>query len=467
MNRIYRGTPRGQQSEGGAPAVDTRQRPRAGSLRRALAWYALISIVLPLGLTGGAVLFLLTYHLDIIESSFERSRESLTRDIAGTDIRDRASNTARQIDTFLIERIVEAKAWASARIVVQAARAAHRRHVEAGLVGRSIASIEARFSDRKSLGFFPEADTYLLQRVRASPHFAEIFFTDRSGFNVALTNPTSDFVQSDEDWWQIAWSEQLAVGQVEYDNSASAWSIDILVRIDEPGTGQPVGVMKAVLAIAPVQQIANQIARTIPNGRLLVATKNGSLVADTSSDHSRDRIMSPSFNLLEDVTEESARAATLSSENAGFVADKEWITGFSHSGGRTVYGAVTKRFSGFNWIILLQRPVSTVLDPLGALRALQTALQDSRLFFTFGLGIIGLVVAFFAFLHTVFIARRLRASLRAVGDMAERAARGEQVAPAAIEHPEEIVQLNEAVHHLCQVFMAVLRRGQPRPPTQP
>ena len=425
-----------------------------------LVSHAVISIVLPLLITGTAVVFLLTYHLDIIESNFERSRDALTRDIAGMDIRDRARNASRQIDTFLLERIVEAKAWASARVVVQAARAAHQLHIDRGLAGRSIDAIEAQLADHKSFAFFPEADAYLLQRVDTSPHFAEIFFTDRSGFNVALTNPTSDFVQSDEDWWQAAWSEHLAVGQVEYDKSAGAWSIDILVRIDEPGTGQPVGVMKAVLGVSQIQAIADEVASSLQGGRVTVAEKSGVIIAETESGHSPDRIMDVGVNVLEGSIGESARTAAVSSNASGFVADSEWITGFSHSGGRTTYAAVTKCFSGFDWIVLLQRPVSTVLNPLGALRAIESSLRDSRLYFTYGLGAAALVVIFFAFFHCAVIARRLGASIAAVRDLAERSARGEQVPPPAIEHPEEVARMSESVHRLGQVLFAVLGRNR-------
>ena len=440
------------------PAEVRAPQVKAGGLRRMLALHAFISIVVPLLIAGATLVFVLTYHLDIIESNFERSRDALTRDIAGADIRNRARNATRQIDTFLLERIGEAKAWASARVVVQAARAAHQMHLDRGLAGRSIDALEARLAEHKSFGFFPDADTYLLQRVEASPHFAEIFFTDRSGFNVALTNPTSDFVQSDEDWWQTAWSEHLAVGQVEYDKSAAAWSIDILVRIDEPDTGQPVGVMKAVLGISQVQAIADDVARSLQEGRVVVAARSGILVAETESGHSPDRVMDAGVSVLKGSNGASARTAALSVDPSGFVADAEWITGYAHSGGRTTYAAVTKRFSGFNWIVLLQRPVSTVLNPLGALRAIESSLNDSRLYFTFGLGAAALVVIFFSFFHSSIVARRLGASLAAVRDMAERSARGEQVPPPPIEHPEEMVRTSESVHRLGRVLFAVLGR---------
>lgn len=315
--------------------MNARRLRNAGSLRGQLVSNALVSIALPLSLAGAVVFFILNYHLQIIESSFARSREALTRDIAGTDIRAQASNAARQLDEFLIERITEAKAWATARVVVDAARGAHERHRAAGLVGTPIEELEARFHRRKSLGLALAANTYLRQQIAASPFFAEVFFTDRNGFNVALTNPTSDFVQSDETWWQNAWGRFLSVGDIEYDDSAGVWSVEISVRIEDPDTGEPLGVMKSVLAIEPVQHIADRTAQTISGGRVQVATGSGALIAETSSGHDRERIMNSEIDVSEQ-GDESVLAA-FAGGPMGFATDSEWITGYARTGGRTYW----------------------------------------------------------------------------------------------------------------------------------
>ena len=432
----------------------------AGSLRGQLVSNALVSIALPLFLAGAVVFFILNYHLQIIESSFARSQEALTRDIAGTDIRAQARNAARQLDEFLIERITETKAWAAARVVVDAARRAHERHRAAGLVGAPVEEIEARFHRRKSLGIAPAANTYLRQQLAASPFFAEVFFTDRNGFNVALTNPTSDFVQSDESWWQNAWGQFLSVGDVEYDDSAGVWSIEISVRIEDPDTGEPLGVMKSVLAIEPVQHIADRTAQTVSGGRVQVATGSGALIAETSSGHDLERIMNPKASLREQ-GDESVLAA-FAGGGRGFVADPEWLTGYARTGGRDTYAAVARQFSGFDWVVILQRPLAGIHEPLSALRAIETALDDWRTMLGIGFGAAALLSIILAVALSNAVARRLSASLQAVRELAERTARGESVAPAAISRPAELVQVNQAVHRLGRVFMTVLRRSQPR-----
>lgn len=439
--------------------MNTPQR-RGRSLRTQLVSHALLSIGLPVVLSGAIAFSFLTYHLEIIETSFARSRETLTHDIAGTDLRAQAENAARQLDTFLIERMVEAKAWASAPLVVEAAIAAHARHVAEGLTEAPIEAVEGRFRIEKSLGSAPQADTYLRQQIAASPYFAEVFFTDRNGYNVALTNPTSDFVQSDEDWWQSAWSHGLSVGEIEYDDSAGVWSVDISLRIVDPDTEQPVGVMKTVLAIEPVQQVADRTVQTIPDGRVQITTGRGILIAETSSGHARERIMNPEINIQEQ-GEPSVRAA-FGAERVGFATDDEWLVGFARTGGRGTYAGVAERFTGFDWVVILERPVAGITGAISALAAIEDALRDWRRLLLLALGAMALASILLAVALAAGAARRLAGSMQAIREMAERAASGQVANAAAIERPVELARLNDAVNRLSQVLMSVLRRSQQR-----
>ncbi|MCY4428934.1 MAG: PDC sensor domain-containing protein [Rhodospirillales bacterium] len=433
---------------------------RGSSLRTQLVFNALLSIALPVLITGGLAFFLLTYRLDVIEASFARSQEALTNDIARMDLVSRATNISDQIDSFLISRIAEAKTWASSKTVVEAARSAHDRHASEGLPEASIEEIENRFRIDKSLGLWPEADSFLRQQVAASPYFAEIFFTDRNGFNVALTNPTSDFVQSDEAWWQSAWSHGISVGEVDYDESAGVWSIEISVRIDDPGGSKSLGVMKTVLAIEPVQNIADRAAQTIPGGRVQVATGQGALIAETHSRHARERIMNADINIQEQGGP-SVRDS-FGGEQTGFSTDRDWLTGYARTGGREAYASTVSRFAGFDWIVILQKPVSAIHKPITALRDIEDALRDWRVVLALALCAMVLLSAVLAVALAVGAARRYAGALEAVGEMAERSARGERVSPAAIESPEEIVRVNDAVHRLGETLNGAGNRPQTR-----
>ena len=433
---------------------------RTGGLRGQLVVSAVTSVVLPLVVSGGIAFFFLSYQLDLIATSFDRSRNTVTDEIAGADLRGQARNAARQLDEFLVERIIEAKAWAGADVVIDAARKAAEFHAAQGLTGTPIAQIEDRFRIRKSLGSFPEATRYLRQQIASSPYFAEVFFTDGNGFNVALTNPTSDFVQSDEDWWQSAWGHTLSVDEVQYDDSAGVWSVDISIRIDDPASVQPVGVMKTVLSIESVQRIADRTAESIPSARVQIATGDGRLIAETSSGHALDRIMNENVNIARQ--DDATLREVFGAERSGFASDAQWLTGYSRTGGRDAYTAATQRFGGFDWIVILRRPVAGIHDRLSALREIRDALSDWPLLLGISLGVAALLSVVLAVGLAAANAGRLAASLAAIREMAEHTSRGEPANVPEISRPLEVVRLNDAVQGLSRAFLTVLQDHRSR-----
>src|SRR6185369_15132648 len=59
------------------------------------------------------------------------------------------------------------------------------------------------------------------------PEEVEVFATDLQGLNVAMTDRTSDYLQSDEGWWQAAYNGgqgAIYLSQVDYDDSAKAYA---------------------------------------------------------------------------------------------------------------------------------------------------------------------------------------------------------------------------------------------------
>ena len=165
---------------------------------------------------------------------------------------------------------------------------------------RAIERIEEEMKSTRSLNPLPAATQYLRDQLQLSQVFKELFFTDRNGYNAAISNLTSDFVQSDEEWWVNAWTKGLDIGgttqnplmttktdrggaRVTYDASSGVWSIAISVRIDDPRTKEPLGVMKGVLDISAVQTIASRTAEKVPGGEVkVIVAATGDVVADTS-----------------------------------------------------------------------------------------------------------------------------------------------------------------------------------------
>ena len=432
---------------------------RTTSLRSQLVILALAGVLVPLLLGGLILFFLLASRLDATASVLGDTRRAVVEDLSGPDLAALAHNVAGQLDEYLIGRIFEATAWADSDVVVAAARGAHRRHLDAGLGDLSIEQVEDRFPIAKSLGAYPDADAYLRAQIASSPDFAEAFFTDQSGWNVALTNPTSDFVQSDEDWWLQAWRHKIAVGKVEYDESAGVWSLDISIRIDDSVDQTPLGVLKSVLSIKPVQQIADRNARSLAGARVVVATGDGLLIAETSSNHARERIMSESTNVREHGS--SALQGTFGAERSGSSADDgKFLTAHARTAGGEFYASVTPRFPGFDWLVIMQRPLQGVLAPLDPLAGLADEVDSWPWMLGAVLTVVSVLVFTIMLVGCLTYSGRWAADVDAIAAFAQGVATGERVPRPASLHASEFVELDNAVQQLYRVFVSVLRKSR-------
>lgn len=96
------------------------------------------------------------------------------------------------------------------------------------------------------------------------PDNVEVFVTDKYGGLVAATNRTSDYVQSDEDWWQAAWRDGKGatyIGQPEYDQSSKAFAIAIAMPIYDTKSDQIIGILRTTYQL-------NNLIKTIDSVRL-------------------------------------------------------------------------------------------------------------------------------------------------------------------------------------------------------
>ena len=99
-----------------------------------------------------------------------------------------------------------------------------------------------------------------LQRIAAISGLEEIFYTDRNGFNIAYSNPTSDFVQRDESWWQKGKNQTQWLSSPEFDKSANMVGFDLVQAIKDPNTGDFLGVIKALLPRSYFDVVADNLA---------------------------------------------------------------------------------------------------------------------------------------------------------------------------------------------------------------
>ena len=367
---------------------------------------------------------------------------------------------ARQLDDFMRERIADVRGWASVPTVIAAARQAHSAHEQAGLLDLTPEEIEKRFQVRKSLGRFPIADSFLQAEIFRSEHFDRVLFTDRNGYNVVTTSISSDFVQSDENWWQRAWSDGFTLSQVLYDESLGSWSVDISVRIDDPATDNPVGVMQAALSITLIQAITDRYPGREDGERVTVVDSEGLLLAETSSDHSGARIMNERVNVRDG--EDDVRKVVFEAEPSGHVAEGEWVTGYSRTASGEFYADLTSdfRFGGFDWGVVVQSGegggfstgIEAVTDRIGAWRGNYAAILGG------GALVLGLVIGLIGW----WVARRLSRPIRDLHAMTMEVSLGTSNSEVKLATNDELSEIADAFDRMRRSLLLAVRMAHNR-----
>lgn len=171
-------------------------------------------------------------------------------------IEQAARSLAEGSDLLIIEAIRFAKSIASDPIVVERAERAAKLAEAKGI--NSVPD-QAEAAKLEAAGQLVKPDpkvTQLLREKKVSKGtFERIFFTDRYGLTAGASDPTEDFVQSDERWWQEAMRTGLYLGDAQFDKPSGSWSIEICVAVPHPRTGQPNGVLKAKYNLKDIEYI--------------------------------------------------------------------------------------------------------------------------------------------------------------------------------------------------------------------
>lgn len=160
---------------------------------------------------------------------------------------DAARRSALLVDRVLAERLrqVDLIAWESS--VIGAARkgtAASRRR---SLPLQTISSLEERFKATRSQQVDSTALEFLLDLL-PKLDIAEVMLTDQYGYNAVATSPPSDFVQSDEGWWQTAWKDGVSDAEATEDKATGETVVELARVVRDHGVR--VGVVKAKFGLA-------------------------------------------------------------------------------------------------------------------------------------------------------------------------------------------------------------------------
>ena len=212
-----------------------------GTLRRRLLTTILPAVLLPL-VIASAVGYTITEG---------RAKTQALSKLEGNTLLTSSTVTAFIRDSFKIPDLV-----ASNPVVIEAMRLGSQEAQAQGLPQQSIEAVEQKFAATKLLKADANLNNYLQQIVKSSD-IVEIFFTDRNGFNLAFSNPTSDFVQRDEGWWQTSQQNGRAIDEPEFDESANAVVFALSEAVIDPATQEFLGVIKAGIPVTVLDSTLN------------------------------------------------------------------------------------------------------------------------------------------------------------------------------------------------------------------
>ena len=190
-----------------------------------------------------------TLAVVLLGAAANRLLHSQITDENDTHIADAAQRALATVSQEIDGRTRLVKVVALAPDVISAARLGGARSNALGIVGADVGALERRFDAQRSLDVSPAARAYLVSAL-GSLDGVEVLLTDANGYNGVTTRLTSDFVQSDEAWWQAAWLDGVALPGISYDSSTAQTTIALASVVRDGGT--KVGVVKIGFSITPL-----------------------------------------------------------------------------------------------------------------------------------------------------------------------------------------------------------------------
>jgi methyl-accepting chemotaxis protein len=329
---------------------------------------------------------------------------------------DMAVRVAALVTHYLHERRREAEVLATSPAVIRAARDAAQAAVARGLDRLDVPTLERTFAQRRSLGGDPELEQFFRTYPQRSD-IVELFFTELHGYNVITSARTSDFVQSDEAWWQRAVADGAYEGDPQYDSSAAAVSVEYDLAIQAPGQRR-LGVLKTVFDL---DRLAGSLgAGELGGGAYLQVVDSGGRL-----------IVSPDpGDLLQPLAGGSA-IARADRPIVTLIGDELVVTAPANQG---------------RWWVLLRQPVAA---------AYAVARTSARGVWIGGAAVFAIIVGALAWMST-WLNRRVTEPVKVAGRIASRVAGGDLSVTVVTSHAEtgEVGDLLAAV----QTMVVALRR---------
>jgi hypothetical protein len=292
----------------------------------------------------------------------ENGRAKL-RDAFGTKLSQRAEQSASAIDAYVYRRIVDVSMLARVPEVRAEAERANLRPVVAGQAAdmdRAFAAVDVKRPAVVAILGTP-ASKYFADITRQDPIYREILLTDRAGRLISASNITSDYDQSDEDWWKRVMADptrgEATLSDVRWDDSARIYAMEIAVPVSGADE-RPAGVLKIVADIR--EMLASVAGMDIgSDGEAMLVRRNGTIV------FSRQAVQPSARFFGADRLKERLDAA----ESSG--PSRLFFTADTADGAPQLIGVATSQLSStyphLPWVVVAWQPESDLLAPVRSL----------------------------------------------------------------------------------------------------
>jgi HAMP domain-containing protein len=235
-------------------------------------------LIVSLAATTGVVV---SFSSSAVSGIGDTTEEALSTTLEGEEIQSLVglSQVLRDyIDGATMQQFALVSDWAQAPILVETAKMAQGYSLEE-LYEMWSAEATREYDEGEAVGdgdpyndVNPAASEYLINLSKSTGVHPEVFITDSRGYAIAANGATGDFDQGPDDWrvflddsgqpyytqhgpaeggegWYRNCNESptgMWAGEVEFDDSASIWGMDIIAQIRDPQTGDYLGQLKAV-----------------------------------------------------------------------------------------------------------------------------------------------------------------------------------------------------------------------------
>ena len=189
------------------------------------------------------------------------------------ELTQHVSGVSNRIGDLLAEQVTAVNALALNEVLQQTVEEINQTYtgsaseIQATLAARDVQWRAADAADNNS---DPLVRAYLSNRAaldlkefqKTFPNHVEVFITDVYGGQAGTTNRTSDYLQSDEDWWQAAYNNgqgAVYISEPEFDESSGALSVLIAMPLRNRDTNAIIGILRTTYLAAALNPILGEL----------------------------------------------------------------------------------------------------------------------------------------------------------------------------------------------------------------